>query len=147
MDVSGAWSRERLGRFLDETVIPLRLATRTPGGGLWMLSLWYTARDDALLCATSADADIVDYLETDGRVAFEVSTNEIPYRGVRGAGTASVEEDAGKELLRRLLERYLGCTDSDLAGTLLDPDREEVRIRVAPSRVYTWDFSDRMRGV
>jgi len=111
-----------------------------------MLSLWYRYRDGALWCATSASADVVDYLASDDRVAFEISTNRPPYRGVRGNGTATIDPDVDKELLRELLERYLDGTDSPLAERLLSPGREEVRIRIDPARVYTWDFTDRMQG-
>ena len=58
--------------------------------------------------------------------------------------TGSIEPDTDKRLLRLLFERYLGGTDNDLGDFLLDPDREEVRIHIAPERLYTWDFSDRM---
>jgi hypothetical protein len=40
----------------------------------------------------------------------------------------------------------LARADSPLAERLLSPDRDEVRIRIDPSRVYTWDFSHRMQG-
>jgi len=143
-DVTGDWTRERTEAFLDDQTIPVRLATHTPGGGLWMLSLWYRYRDGRLECATGADAKVVEYLREDPAVAFEVSTNDVPYRGVRGAGTTSIDPDEDKTVLRSLIERYLGDTDSELANYLLSPDREEVRIEVDVERAYTWDFSDRM---
>jgi len=144
--LTGDWDRERTEQFLDEQTIPVRLATHTPQGGLWMLSLWYRYRDGALECATGANAKVVEYLRSDEAVAFEVSTNDVPYRGVRGAGTADLAPDDDKAVLRDLIERYLGDTDSRLARSLLSPDREEVRIRVDIDRAYTWDFSDRMGG-
>lgn len=146
MDPTGAWDREETETFLKSETIPIRLSCHRKGDDLWMLSLWYRYQDGALWCATSAEADIVDYLNHDDRVAFEISTNQPPYKGVRGNGTASVDPDPDKDLLKTLLERYLGGTDSPLAKRLLSPDREEVRIRIDPDRVYTWDFSDRMAG-
>jgi len=80
-------------------------------------------------------------------VSFEVSDNEPPYGGVRGAGAATVEPDEDKEQLEELLKRYLGGTDSELAARLLDPGREKVRIRVEPTKLHSWDFSDRMADV
>jgi len=144
--LTGDWDRDRTEQFLDDQTIPVRLATRTPGGGLWMLSLWYRYRDGALECATAAGATVVGYLRENPEVAFEISTNDVPYRGVRGAGVAEVAPDDDKTVLRDLVERYLGDTDSKLAQSLLSPDREEVRIRVDIDRAYTWDFSDRMGG-
>lgn len=174
MHVTGPWSVEEVGAFLDAARVPVRLGCHTPSGHLWMLSLWFawvdadesdgadggaapvdeaaTAGEDAaatpeLRCATSADAAVVEYLRNDPEVAFEVSTNDAPYKGVRGRGTASIEPDTDKRLLRSLFERYLGGTDNDLGAFLLDPDREEVRIRIRPERLHSWDFTERMADV
>jgi nitroimidazol reductase NimA-like FMN-containing flavoprotein (pyridoxamine 5'-phosphate oxidase superfamily) len=144
MEVDGDWSTDEAERFLREQRIPVRIACRTPPGGLWMLSLWYRYSDGRLACATGANARVVDYLREDPGVAFAVSTNDPPYRGVRGAGSATVAPDEDTETLRTMLERYLGGTDSELAEILLAPGREEVRIEVEVDRAYTWDFSDRM---
>jgi nitroimidazol reductase NimA-like FMN-containing flavoprotein (pyridoxamine 5'-phosphate oxidase superfamily) len=144
---TGEWDRAGATAFLADATIPIRLACRTPAGGLWMLSLWYRFDADAerLVCATSAGADVVEYLRADGGVAFEVSTNDPPYRGVRGSGRATITPDEGKAALRDLLDRYLGGTDSSLAERLLDPDRDEVTIRIDLRRCYSWDFTERMR--
>lgn len=144
---TGAWSQTEAESYLTDRTIPIRLACRTPPGGLWMLSLWYRYRDGAFHCATGAGADIVRYLRDDPGVAFEVSDNQPPYKGVRGAGTATIEHDDGKEQLEDLLERYLDGTDNDLATRLLDADREEVHIRIEPTKLYSWDFTDRMADI
>jgi len=68
----------------------------------------------------------------------------MPYKGLRGNGTANVETDPDKTVLTELLDRYLGGTDSPLAERLLSPDRQEVRIRIDPEQMHTWDFSERM---
>jgi len=146
---TGSWDADGVAAFLSETTIPLRLACLTAQERLWMLSLWYhwDVETPALCCATGAGADVVGYLEANDEVSFEVSTNDPPYSGVRGNGTATVEPDPDKELLERLIVRYLGNTDNDLARGLLSGDREEVRIRIEPRRLYSWDFSDRMNDV
>jgi nitroimidazol reductase NimA-like FMN-containing flavoprotein (pyridoxamine 5'-phosphate oxidase superfamily) len=143
MNLTGAWDRDGVDDFLT-TAIPVRLSCRTPAGHLWMLSLWFLWEDGSLWCATGADADVVRYLRADDEVAFEVSTNDPPYRGVRGRGHATIDADEEKAMLRRLLTRYLGGTDSPLAERLLDPARDEVRIRVDPVRLHSWDYSRRM---
>jgi nitroimidazol reductase NimA-like FMN-containing flavoprotein (pyridoxamine 5'-phosphate oxidase superfamily) len=142
----GTWSAEQVESFLADARIPLRLACRTPNGGLWMLSLWFRYRDGAFECATGADADIVGYLRADDGVAFEVSTNRPPYRGVRGRGRATIDPDPDKDVLGDLIDRYLGGRESTLARRLLAPEREEVAIRIDPEKLYSWDFTERMRG-
>lgn len=148
MKVRGSLSRDAVATFLETQTIPVRLGCRTPADHPWMVSLWYRYRavDDGwrLECATSAEADVVAYLRDTPEVSFEVSTNDPPYAGVRGRGKASLEPDPEKEVLRDLLERYLGDTDSELARTLLREDRDEVTITLEPAVVYGWDFSDRM---
>ncbi|MCO8256169.1 pyridoxamine 5'-phosphate oxidase family protein [Haladaptatus sp. AB618] len=143
-ELSGVWSKDELIEYFERTTVPLRLACRTPSGNLWMVSLWYLYDGDALCCATAASADIVDLLRKGPSVAFEVSTNDPPYTGVRGNGTASVEPDSEKELLRELVTRYLGDADSRLARELLSDDRSEVTIRIEPNRLHSWDFTARM---
>ncbi|WP_247008163.1 pyridoxamine 5'-phosphate oxidase family protein [Halorientalis litorea] len=144
---TGPWDGDRTTEFLTDALVPIRLACHTPSGGLWMLSLWYLYRDDQLCCATANEADVVDFLRADPELAFEVSVNDPPYMGVRGQGTATVEPDDDKVTLEALIDRYLGGTDNSLATRLLAEDREEVVIRIDPTRVSTWDFSDRMDDV
>jgi len=143
MEPSGPWSRDRVNEFLEATTIPVRVGCRTPSDTPWIVSLWFSW-DGAVNCATSADADLVDFLAHDDHVSFEVSTNDPPYKGVRGRGYAAVSVDEEKQLLRSLLTRYLGGVDNEVGDRLLRPDREEVRVRIEPERLHTWDYSSRM---
>ncbi len=143
--LTGPWTHSDVSAFLDDAVVPIRVSCHTPSGGLWMLSLWYRYQDEQLWCATGANADIVRFLHADPHVAFEISVNEPPYRGVRGQGTVTIESDPEKTVLRALIERYLGGTGSTLADRLLSADREEVSLRIEPTTVATWDYSDRMK--
>ena len=146
MQIRGSLDREEIEQFLTDCNIPIRIACRTPGDRLWMLSLWFRYRDGGVYCATSKGAAVVSYLEYDDRIAFEVSTNQPPYRGVRGGGRATISDDPEKAVLRELLERYLGETDTPLGSRLLSDNREEVTISIDPSVVFGWDFTDRMKG-
>ena len=143
MEPSGPWDRDRVEEFLERATVPVRIGCRTPSDTPWIVSLWFSW-DGAINCATSADADLVDLLAHDDHVSFEVSTNDPPYKGVRGRGHAEVTVDEEKALLRSLLERYLGGTDNEVGDRLLRPDREEVCVRIEPERLHTWDYSERM---
>ncbi|AZQ15208.1 pyridoxamine 5'-phosphate oxidase family protein [Halorubrum sp. PV6] len=143
MEITGPWDRDRIDEFLGEARVPVRLGCRTPRDAPWIVSLWFSW-DGAVNCATSASADLADFLAADDHVSFEVSTNDPPYKGVRGRGHAAVSPDADKELLRALLNRYLGGTDNPTADRLLRPEREEVKIRIEPERLHSWDYSGRM---
>jgi len=144
VEYRGAWTASAVEEFLQDVAIPIRLATRRPDGSPWMVTLWYRYDDESFECATSANADVVRYLRNDPAVAFDVSTNDPPYRGVRGNGRVTIAGDDDKAVLRDLIERYLGGTDSPLAERLLDEGRDEVRIRVRPRSIYSWDYRGRM---
>lgn len=143
-DFRGVWSEPEVETFLQEMTIPIRVATQRPDGSLWLVALWYRYRDGMLECATGANADLVRFLRNEPAVAFDISTNDVPYRGIRGNGTAELAPDHDKAVLRALLERYLDGTDSPLAAWLLDDDRDEIRIRIEPRTIYSWDYSERM---
>jgi nitroimidazol reductase NimA-like FMN-containing flavoprotein (pyridoxamine 5'-phosphate oxidase superfamily) len=147
VDVRGAWTEAEVADFLESTTVPIRLATRRPDGSPWIVTLWYRYRDGAFECATGADADVVRFLRSTPDVGLDVSTNDVPYRGVRGHGEVTVVPEDGQSVLRDLVERYLGGTDSSLAQWLLDEDREEVCLRIQPEELYSWDYGDRMADV
>ncbi|WP_424015447.1 pyridoxamine 5'-phosphate oxidase family protein [Halorubrum xinjiangense] len=154
MDSTGPWDRDRVDEFLADARVPVRLGCRTPSDRPWIVSLWFawdadagSASDEptgAIRCATSANADLVEFVEHDDEVSFDVSTNDPPYKGIRGRGRATVVPDEEKRLLRSLLTKYLGGTDNATAERLLRPERDEVEIRIEPERLHAWDYTERM---
>ena len=138
---------EEVSGYLRKAQIPIRLACHTESGWPMVLSLWYLYEDGMLYCATQQSARVVTYLENDERCAFEVASEQPPYCGVRGQGRARFDHERGGEILERLLKRYLGATDGDLARTLLAKRENEVAIVIEPVKVFTWDFSQRMQEV
>jgi len=143
---TGPWSESQIREFLAEARIPMRLAANTPSGFPVILSLWFLPEQDELLAAVHENARIAKRLREDPRCAFEIAPNEPPYRGVRGQATATLEKKGAKALLERLLDRYLGSADSDLGRFLLGRADEELVVRLRPSRIASWDYSERMKG-
>ena len=130
--------------YLKEIQIPLRLSCLSASGWPVVLSLWYLYEDGSLFCATPKAARVVAYLKGESRCAFEVASDQPPYCGVRGRAVASIEEDRGIEILERLLVRYLGGADNELALQLLSRKQPEVAIRLKPQSYHAWNFSERM---
>lgn len=147
IDFRGDWTADEVADFLQEVTIPIRIATRRSDGSLWPVTVWYRYRDGVFECATHAQADLVTILRNQPTVGIDVSTNEVPYRGIRGTGTTSITTDGGLDVLEALVQRYLGGTDSELAERLLSDEREEVVIRIDPDEIFSWDYSNRMRDV
>ncbi|MEM7435422.1 MAG: pyridoxamine 5'-phosphate oxidase family protein [Myxococcota bacterium] len=142
---SGPWGPSEVGAFLERAVVPMRLAANTPSGFPVILSVWFLKEGDDLLAAVHRDARIAHRLTADPRCAFEIAPNEPPYRGVRGQATAGLESEGAEALLVRLLRRYLGSTDSELGKFLLGRAAEELVVRLHPTRIASWDYSERMQ--
>lgn len=126
--------------------VPLRLACSNGEGWPVLASLWFLPEGDRLWCATPASAQVVRWLAAEPRCGFEVSTNEVPYRGVRGRAVAHLDPSRGDEILRRLVARYLGSDSTPFARWLLSRGLPEMAISLAPESLTRWDFSRRMQG-
>jgi nitroimidazol reductase NimA-like FMN-containing flavoprotein (pyridoxamine 5'-phosphate oxidase superfamily) len=141
-----AWQLPQISRFLNESVIPIRLACNDSRTVPLVCSLWFLYDEGALWCATQKSASVAALLEASPECGFEVAPQEMPYRGVRGQGVASMSTDAGAEVLLRLIDRYLGERDSSFARWLQSRADNEVAIRIKPAYFSAWDFSQRMTG-
>jgi nitroimidazol reductase NimA-like FMN-containing flavoprotein (pyridoxamine 5'-phosphate oxidase superfamily) len=147
MTQKGPWSGDRIRQFLQDIRVPIRLGCNGASGHPVLVSLWFVPLDGKLWCATPQSARVASLLGQDPRCAFEVSVEAPPYRGVRGAGLASLSPQRGEEILRILIERYLGDTRSKLASLLLARVADETAICIEPQTLVSWDYQARMRDV
>lgn len=125
--------------------IPLRLAVQS-ARGLLIVPLWFEFDDGRYWCASQADSLLLRSLRSDAHCAYDLSTNVMPYRGLRGRGTAVCHAERGEEVLRALLSRYFGSLDTPLARRLLRRAASEVAIEIVPQWQSDWDFTARMRS-
>ena len=140
-----AWPRAVIAQYLDEAVIPVRLAAVDNDHAPIVLSLWFLYRDDSLWCATQQDARLIAMLRERPRVGFEVAGDTPPYHGVRGQGSVALSAMHGPQVLEELIDRYLGHRDSRLARWLLARLHEELAIQIKPDWVTAWDYRESMR--
>ncbi len=144
VEIRGPWSEPEIDDFLQSASYPMRLACVAEDGFPRVVSLWYRYQGGRILAVTHRDSALARLLRRNGRVGFEVAPNEPPYHGVRGQGGATLEPLDGRDTLQQLLQRYLGGTDSSLAEWLLSRSAEEVLITIELSRLYCWDYRERM---
>ena len=145
--IKGPWSAQEIEDFLQGCRYPMRLACVGSDGYPRVVSVWFIYQQGQLFCASHSSSQMVALLRANGRVGFEIATNDPPYFGVRGQADASLADSGGAAMLRRLLERYLGGVDSPLAKWLLSRSEDELLITVTPRRLFSWDYRQRMAEV
>jgi len=133
-------------QFLNDSVIPVRLAAIDKDGFPLICSLWFIYQDGELLCASHASAKIIRVLKVNPNCAFEASVNAVPYKGVRGKAIATLKSDADGLVLSSLIARYLGDSQPSLSSWLLSRRKDEYAIHLKIVSQSNWDFSDRMKG-
>jgi len=78
-------------------------------------------------------------------IYFCIHQTNLPYKGVRGKGTAIISEDINKNIpiVEKLMLKYNGSLDNNMARFLLDSlkRRESVIIEIIPHFYATWDNS------
>ena len=136
--------------FLSEARVPLRLSLAREDQPI-IVPLWFIYEQEALWCACHRSSYLVKRIKRDAAdpaeglpCAFDVSTNDAPYKGVRGVGRVTLNAAMGGEKLERLAGRYLDNTQSDFASWLLSRRDDEEALCIRPERLYAWDFSERM---
>ena len=127
-----------------EAITPLRFSCMTPSGFPSIISLWYLYKDGKIYCATQKNAKVISYIKENNKCAFEITTGQFPYKGIRGHGIVNLREDIAIETLNALIDRFIGNKESFLSRYLLKRKDEEIAIEITPSRLFPWDYSNRM---
>lgn len=131
---------------LENIRTPLRLAFTDDDDFPRIVSLWFLYIDGVFLCATQESAWVVRHLKARPRVGYEISSNTVPYFGVRGTATVEIFPMGEDPLLERLIKRYLGATDTDFARRLLKNSDSELIFRIKPLKQSSWNYRQRMEG-
>ena len=130
--------------YLHGATLPLRLAVNAAEGRPLVASHWFLYREGALYCALHKSSLIARCLLRDGRCAFEVGSDQVPYSGVRGQATATLSVNGVDDLLKALFARYGINPRSRLARWLSGRAVDERQVCIRPDWVSGWDFSERM---
>ena len=132
---------------IQDSKIPIRLALIKPNGTPSIVSLWYVQIDDKIYCATQKSAKIVSYLEKNPLCGFEIAGDKPPYKGTRGEGKVRILEEKGEKILEILIAKYLGEKESVLSKFLKNNSKKEVAIEICPQKIFTYDYSKRMKDI
>ena len=140
------WDESEIRRFLNNATIPMRLSFMNKNGEPMICSLWFKFIDDSLWSASHENSYVVSQLKNNRKVSFEISTNEYPYKGVRGKAEVELSKLNADNVLAGLIDKYLDERNSKLASWLMSRADSEYVLKITPSIINSWDFSDRMGG-
>lgn len=140
-------SNTRDTKDLVNLVVPLRLACLTTSGWPMIVPLWFKFLNDRFYCATQENAKIISYLKKDNKCAFEISSQDPPYRGIRGQGKTIIKKELGIEILQTVIEKYLQNKNTDLTTYLIKRKEKEVAIEIIPIKIFYWDYTNRMKNI
>ena len=138
---------KKLDAILNNIKIPIRIACITTAGHPVVISLWYTMMNGKIYCATQKNAKITTYIKNNPIVGFEIAADNPPYRGIRGHGKVKIIDNVGKDILKVLIDKYLGNKISTLSEFLKSNSENEVAIEITPDKLLTYDYSKRMKDI
>lgn len=140
------WSESQIEEFLSSAAIPMRLSFMNMNDEPMICSLWFKFIDGSLWSASHENSYVVNQLKNNCKVSFEVSTNEYPYKGVRGKASVELSRVNADYILEELIDKYLDSRNSRLVSWLMSRVESEYVLKITPSIINSWDFSDRMEG-
>lgn len=138
---------EKIDDLISDKKIPIRLACIKPNGFLTVISLWYITANGKIYCASQKSAKITSYLENNPICGFEIAADKPPYKGTRGEGEVRIIPERGDEILKLLIDKYLGGKESTLSKFLKKNSISEVAIEITPKKIFNYDYSKRMKDI
>lgn len=129
---------------LDEKKIPIRLGLMRPNGFPLVISLWYFVDNEKIYCATKKDSKIVKYLKNNPKCSFEIASDNMPYRGIRGYGICQINNENGTLVLDKLMNKYLNENQNKLKQYLIHDNYREIALEIIPYYVSNYDYTKRM---
>jgi PPOX class probable F420-dependent enzyme len=138
-------TREEAERFL-ESKLNLQIASIDEKGEPNIQPVWFFYDKDQgkLLITTSKLAKKTQNLRNRPIIYFSIDDENLPYKGVKGKGKATIIEDPNRIVPQadKISMKYLGTLDHPAAKEMADRSKkgEGVLVEISPKFFSTWDF-------
>jgi PPOX class probable F420-dependent enzyme len=138
-------TREEVERFL-ESKLNLQMATIDEHGEPNIQPVWfyYDKNGEKLSITTSKLAKKTQNLRNKPSIYFSIDDENLPYKGVKGRGIATIVEDPNRIVSQaeKISMKYLGTLDHPAAKEMADRSKngEGVLVEISPKFFSTWDF-------
>ena len=138
-------TKEEIDRFLASNLM-LQMATVDGQGEPNIQPVWfyYDKNGEKLSITTSKLAKKTQNLRNKPSIYFSIDDENLPYKGVKGRGIATIIEDPNRILPQgdRISMKYLGTLNHPVAKMISDRSKkgEIVVIEISPKFFSTWDY-------
>ena len=145
MQMSAGMDQSEIDHFLASSKTPLRLGTTNSKNEPNIHPVWYQYANKKIYLVTNKDSLKVRNMKQNKTVYFSVDTDQLPAKGVKGKGAASIVKDSGTSLSisEKIIAKYLGNLKSSLAKALVNEVKKgsEILVEITPHYFSTWDDS------
>ena len=144
-EIPGMNSKEDVESFLGSR-LNLQLATIDEIGYPNIQPVWFYHDKDKnrLYILTSSTAKKTLNIQNNSKVYFSVDECNIPYKGVKGRGNATIFKDQATIIsaAEKISAKYYGSLDNPASKSMIDRSKEQdaVVIEINPKFFSTWDF-------
>lgn len=138
-------SEEQAIDFLTNSKLNLLLGTIDDKGDPNVHPVWYLFDNGKLYVETSKTAKKAANIKNNNSIYFCIDDEKMPYKGVRGKGTARISEDITTNIpiAERIMIKYTGNLENEVAKFLMDGVKNglSVLVEITPKYMATWDHS------
>lgn len=131
--------------FLSNTKLNLLLGTIDDKGDPNVHPVWYLYENGKLYVETAKTAKKAANIAKNNSVYFCIDDEKMPYKGVRGKGSARISDDisANIPLAEKIMIKYTGNLENEVAKFLMDGVKNglSVLLEITPKYLATWDHS------
>ena len=141
--LGSSMTEDEVRDFLFNSKLFERLGTIDEKGDPNVHPVWYDFNNDKIYFETGKDSKKVRNIRSRNNIYFCIDDTNLPYKGVRGKGTAIISEDISRNIpiAEKIMIKYTGNLDNNMAIFLMNSIKngQSVIIEITPYFYATWD--------
>ena|SRR5688500_17176950 len=143
--LGSSMTEDEVRNFLSNSKLFARLGTIDEKEDPNVHPVWYYFDNDKIYFETGKNSKKVRNIKRKNNIYFCIDETNLPYKGVRGKGTAIISNDIHRNIsiAEKILIKYTGSLDNKMAKFLMDSivRGESIIIEIIPHFYATWDHS------
>lgn len=143
--LGSSMTEDEVRDFLSNSKLFARLGTIDEKGDPNVHPVWYYFDNGRIYFETGKNSKKVRNIRNRNNIYFCIDETNLPYKGVRGKGTAIISEDISRNvsIAEKIMIKYTGSLDNNMAQFLMNfiKSGESIIIEIIPHFYATWDHS------